>query len=352
MKNKLIPSNLNNIFNLDHCHVNPLVLFTAYFNAVPNIIDESDINSDKANEWFYEKYKQEIRVHHFAKRVINSGEFAELDDSIYALYDDLMILFDINSSKVKFLFCNTDLQKVNDIVKSIHKFRKKRTPEKPIISLLINTNEGLSLRGLPVSRNKQNIALNYNDDFIEINSLIIKRLNTKNNKGLLLLHGKPGTGKTSYVRHLIASVNKEVIFLPPHMASAITSPNLLALLIKWSNSILVIEDAENLVIDRDENGGSPVSALLNLADGLLSDCLNIQLICTFNTDITNVDSALLRKGRLIAKYEFKELETNKAQALSNKLGFDTVVNQPMTLTDIYNQAEKSFKQTTKGKIGF
>ena len=61
----------------------------------------------------------------------------------------------------------------------------------------------------------------------------------------------------------------------------------------------------------------------------------------------------MRKGRLIAKYEFKELEIEKAQALSDKLGFNFNVNSPMTLTDIYNQEEKNFQQTKKrNTIGF
>ena len=104
---------------------------------------------------------------------------------------------------------------------------------------------------------------------------------------------------------------------------------------------------------REENGNSPVSTLLNLSDGLLSDCLNIQIICSFNTDISKVDSALLRKGRLIAKYEFKELEAEKAQNLSEKLGFKTQISEPMNLTDIYNQEEKNGNHTASRKsIGF
>jgi ATP-dependent 26S proteasome regulatory subunit len=178
-------------------------------------------------------------------------------------------------------------------------------------------------------------------------------LSKKNDKGLVLLHGKPGTGKTSFIRYLIASVKKNVIFLPPNMASAITNPNLISVLIDNPNSIFVIEDAENIVIDRELNGGSPVSALLNISDGLLADCLNIQLICSFNTDISKVDSALLRKGRLIAQYEFKELEITKAQALSCKLGFDSIINRPMTLTEIYNQNEQDFTaQKQRRSIGF
>ena len=61
----------------------------------------------------------------------------------------------------------------------------------------------------------------------------------------------------------------------------------------------------------------------------------------------------MRKGRLIAKYEFKELDVEKAQQLSNKLGFETNINKPMTLTSIYNQEEKDFQQSRKSNpIGF
>jgi len=170
---------------------------------------------------------------------------------------------------------------------------------------------------------------------------------------LVLLHGTPGTGKTSYIRYLTSQVKKEVIFLPPNLAMSITDPGLMNVLIDNPNSIFVIEDAENILIDRNRNGSSSVSALLNLADGLLSDCLNIQIICSFNTDLSRVDSALMRKGRLIAKYEFKELEVHKAQALSNKLGFNTLITEPMTLTAVYNQSEIDFSPIVYRKaVGF
>ena len=48
-------------------------------------------------------------------------------------------------------------------------------------------------------------------------------------KGLVLLHGLPGTGKTSYIRYLIRQLDKEVIFIPPNMAYALTNPDFIKL---------------------------------------------------------------------------------------------------------------------------
>ena len=65
-----------------------------------------------------------------------------------------------------------------------------------------------------------------------------------------------------------------------------------------------------------------------------------------------VDSALMRKGRLIAKYEFGKLGIGKAQRLSEHFGFDAVINQPMTIAEIANQHEKVQQIEKMEVIGF
>lgn len=345
--------NLSEVFtDRSHSYLNEFALFAAHYNAIPNFIHEVNIDCKKANIWFFNNYKSEINDFYYNKRYFNRSKKAELDDIFYFLFEDLIVYFDNDNSMVGFLYRKTNISKVDKIISSIHKFKNKQR-QKPEISLLVNTFSGIETKSFQISRPKLCIEDNYNEDFKEIHQAIFKRLSRQNDKGLVLLHGKPGTGKTSYIRYLIALVKKNVIFLPPNMASAITNPNLISVLIDNPNSIFVIEDAENIVVDREHDGSSPVSALLNISDGLLADCLNIQIICSFNTDISKIDSALLRKGRLIAKYEFKELEVKKAQQLSNKLGFKTVIIKPMTLTSIYNQNENEYQQSRKSNpIGF
>jgi len=77
------------------------------------------------------------------------------------------------------------------------------------------------------------------------------------------------------------------------------------------------------------------------SDGLLGDAMHQQIIATFNCDLTKIDPALLRKGRLIANYEFNKLDLESSKILSDKLGFGIEsITQPMTLAEIYNQGEK------------
>lgn len=346
--------NLSEVFaDKDGSCLNEFTLFFTHFNTIPNFIHEINIDCKNANNWFIKTFKNQVKDWYYNKRYFNHHKKGAFDDLFYFLYDDLIVAFDTNCSAVKLLFRKTEVLKVQEIINGIQKFKERNAKRKPAILLLVNTNKGIDTKSLQITKLKLSIEDNYNDDFSEIHQIILKKLSKKNDKGLVLLHGKPGTGKTSYIRYLISSLKKDVIFLPPNMAAAITNPDLISILIGHPNSIFVIEDAENIVADREKDGHSPVSALLNISDGLLSDCLNIQIICSFNTDLSKVDSALLRKGRLIAKYEFKELEIAKAQSLSDKLSFDTKIYKPMTLSEIYNQGEISFQQAKqRNVIGF
>ena len=344
--------NTNNLFAFrnHNQYINFFDLFLLHFKMIPNSILEESIDCKKANDYFLEKHKDQIKEHFYRKSVFADNKTVELSES-YFILENIIIAFFIEDNESYFLFTENKTSKIEVILKELRHFKKREKRQLREISLLIKSSYGIDTTPLKIAKPKLKLEDNYNEDFLAIHQSIIKRLSAKNDKGIVLLHGKPGTGKTSYIRYLISSIKKKVIFLPPNMAAAITNPDFLSVLIDNPNSVFVIEDAENIIFDREQNGNSEVSTLLNLSDGLLSDCLNIQIICSFNTDLSKVDSALMRKGRLIAKYEFKALEVAKAQQLSDKLGFKTVISKPTILTDIYNQNENDF-QNKKSVIGF
>ncbi len=195
---------------------------------------------------------------------------------------------------------------------------------------------------------------NYNDDFLQIHHEIQNSLSAKNKSGIILLHGKYGSGKTYYIRHLIEVIDKKFIYLPLHMINWLSDPSFLPFMANIGSAVLILEDCENIIMPR-EGGNSEANALsnmLNLSDGLLSDALSLNILCTFNANITKVDDALLRKGRLIARYEFKELETQKAQRLADKLNKGIKIEQPMSLSEIYNIESMKFENGKRKKIGF
>jgi hypothetical protein len=248
----------------------------------------------------------------------------------------------------------SDDEEVETIVKDIEKY-VKTDKSKSKISLLMSTRGGMETIEQDVKDVDIDIPSHYGEGFVQVHEKIVEKLNEDKGKGLVLLHGVPGTGKTNYIRYLCGKLEKEVIFLPPFMAESIAGPDFITFLIEHTNSVLVIEDAEKVVLDREGDGSSrqSVANLLNLTDGILSDCLSIQIIATFNTSRDRIDKALLRKGRLIAEWKFDALGVEESNNLLASLGKDTRTTKPMTLSEIYNLDEKEFVvQQERNQIGF
>jgi hypothetical protein len=159
-------------------------------------------------------------------------------------------------------------------------FKAPDKEEEYEINIITYSAGNLELKQLEIKPTPLDIGLFYNDDFAKVDKVIKDRLAKDGDKGIVLLHGLPGTGKTTYLRHLIGSIKKKVLFVSPSVAGNLMNPEFIDLLIDNPNAVLVIEDAENIIMDRKYSSNSSVSNLLNISDGLLSDCLNVQIICT------------------------------------------------------------------------
>ena len=132
--------------------------------------------------------------------------------------------------------------------------------------------------------------------------------------------------------------------MPPNMVDYLVEPSFMTFLSQTVTSfsaagkfcVLLIEDAEPLLASRNTGGRiQGVTNLLNMTDGLLNDMLKLQIICTFNVDLKELDAALLRPGRLIARKEFKALGEIEANLLAQSLGIKHHFTSPATLSEIY-----------------
>lgn len=217
------------------------------------------------------------------------------------------------------------------------------------IEMVVMGPHGLSLRSVKLETPQGfDLSLHYGEDFPVYNEKLLDRLSSKS-KGIVMLHGPPGTGKTHYIRSVIpklVEMGKGVVLIPKHVISSLESPQFNSFMIEHFSDrsiVFVIEDAESIISKRDAAGGHRselVSTILNITDGILNDIFNIQVILTFNTELSSIDEALLRKGRLISKYEFSPLSRPQAQRLAQSLGYNlTSTTSKFTLAEIYSLGE-------------
>lgn len=340
--------NANGIFDNGFLCGKSLYLYC--FKKIPSTAYIGNINGEKAYAVIQKRFGHLVRSTHSYRHFDSKTKKYHFSETFLVMLNNCILEFDYGYCEI--YHDGTQDEFIAECTAMVKAHREKQRRKPLEINLISRGRQGLELRNLDVKRTKLEIGLFYNDDFGEVNEVITQRLNNDKDKGIVLLHGLPGTGKTTYLRYLIGKIKKRVLFVSPNIAGDITSPDFIQLLVGNPNSVLIIEDAENVIMDRKLNNSGSVSNLLNISDGLLADFLNVQLICTFNSPLTLVDQALMRKGRLIAKYEFGKLSTEKAGKLSRHLGFDTRIDHPMTLAEISNPGAKEYKAEHTEVLGF
>jgi len=176
----------------------------------------------------------------------------------------------------------------------------------------------------------------YTEDFQPMHKHIVESLK-KNESGLYLFHGEPGTGKTTYIKYLASLLNRDMIYVPVAFIDSLVDPSFLPALLKKRHSVLVIEDAEKALLAREPGDSSSlVSAILNITDGIMGNVFSISVIATYNSPRAGIDKALLRKGRLKGEHKFDKLPVKQVQNIldENKIVF--TAKEPMSLAEIFN----------------
>lgn len=217
-------------------------------------------------------------------------------------------------------------------------------PDKNIqknLSVCTCSDYGFSTQTIEVKPFDCDITKNYNDDmpYDKINELI-----NSDTEELILLHGEPGTGKTSIIKKLIYdNPTTEFIYFDFKLLTSFSDTRIFEFLSDHKQHVFIIEDCEKLFINRN-NGNDFLNSMLNLTDGIIGEAFGVKFVCTFNCPPSQIDKAIMREGRLSLIYEFKKLTLEKTQALL------PTASEPMTLAQIYHTEDNGNKK--ERKMGF
>lgn len=202
--------------------------------------------------------------------------------------------------------------------------------------------------------------LNYEEDIREPIRQVVRDLTVQWPQGrLTIFEGPPGCGKTFLIRSLIHEVpNAQFIFVPPALVRSLGDPSFTSALLRMRDpnadrddfvyrgpTVLICEDADDILIERASDNMSSVSSLLQLSAGILGDVIDVRVICTTNAEKNKIDPATLRTGRLAHYIKVNPLPVGEATAaLSRLMGSEqTMENWP---------AARVPKVHSKGGMGF
>jgi hypothetical protein len=160
---------------------------------------------------------------------------------------------------------------------------------------------------------------------------------------ILLLLGEPGTGKTTFIRHLIHSqkLGTTVTYDDNMMAT----DQFFADFVTGHNDLLVLEDADVLLRDRTQ-GNKTMNKLLNVSDGLIS--LKKKIVMTANiTSLNEIDPALIRPGRCFETLMFRELSLIEAKAVAAEMNLPEP-EERTTLSRLFSTGPTTKPSTTMG----
>ena len=173
---------------------------------------------------------------------------------------------------------------------------------------------------------------------------------------ILLLIGPPGTGKTTFIRGLLA--HRSCSAIVTYDANILEKDGFFARFIEDDAEVMVLEDSDAFLKSRSD-GNTMMHRFLNVGDGLVTTKGKKMIFSTNLPSIRDIDSALIRPGRCFDIVSFEPLAVDQANTLAKALGVELPVRprgkemQKYSIAEVFNeQTEQMNKSVQTRKVGF
>lgn len=356
-----VKSNLSLNINKDDSNINDFLYVWDYFKSRPNKITLHKTYVSNQFEEILKEYKKEI------------NKFSEIipseDENI--VNDKIIMTLSINEVTCFISYVVVDRNYETSTISDITFFYKDEEDEELITDLIkkldqcyieffdeevnnLNTinfsnSSGLDLESVEPSVDLETFEMYYSASTIKKLNKLIKKVK-KSDKGISIIYGERGTGKTSAISQIANKLDRIVIFIPNNMIEhTINNPDFRKFLKRYSKPIIVIDDCEMIFNDYLTKSNMVVNNLLQLSDGFLSETIDVTFIAIFNVeDESEIDRNLIECNNLIDIIDFEFLSSDEANELSTHLGEKAKYKNKTKLVDII---KKNTLQNNK-KIGF
>lgn len=218
---------------------------------------------------------------------------------------------------------------------------------KTINYLHLNMNNNFELKPLELNSPvlKKDLKFYYNKEVIDSLSKSIELINS-NNRGLTILDGIRGTGKTTLINYIINKLDKKIIYVPATIIEhTFTNIDFIDFIKLNPNSIFIIDDCENFFNRKVQKSNLYSINLLQILDGITSNSLNANFILSMNVEIEEIDTNLFESNNFLSNITFKKLYKSTADKLSKKLGFDIKYTNNVKLNDVIKGKNSSGDST-------
>lgn len=302
--------------------------------------------ADKENgaalvKWVEDKFHKVIMFSHGEKTI----SAVYVDDSTM-----VQVFFNPEDKSFNLLLASRDSGVLDEFIEFSKDKLKKKSDYAGEVYMLGEMRQQFQLYhighgGIPIER------ANYNPETMESYDRMVMHLGAVVPKGrLVIIDGPAGTGKTFFVRGLIEEVGNAVfIYIPAALVPSLDKPSFIPALLEVANEnpgpkVLVIEDADALLVRRQADNITGIATLLNITDGTFGDLIDFRVIATTNAKRLEIDKAMKRKGRVLELLTLKELTkdhantiwTNLTRHIKDAKAFP--YTEKMLLGDVYDDA--------------